>query len=373
MCLQKLVAKAPAQVAPPWLSVLKQPRCLTAEQLIIMAKVAKTLAERSALAATQARQRSYLEWLDHCLEHSSTGGLHAVAKVPMGARLSGQVGGQACTLQEEADQLAVEWGKWWQAGTAQKVLAWPADLGLRPPRPTTSHMRKVLATFKALSGSGLDSWTPRQLLMLDDQGIDCLIDVIMLIEQSCQWPDMCTKLVFLAKRTGGLRPIALINLIARVQARLRRPIACQWEHDHDREYWWASKGKSCQRAVWQQSAWSEWATFKQEVDGGQERWASAQVLLDLVKAFEQIKHDVLLEAAIKYDFPLWQLKLQVELFRAPRWLAIGQCFAPPVVAHQAILPGDGWATSLLKLALLGPLMPRGMCIGRCPWQWWWTT
>ena len=66
-----------------------------------------------------------------------------------------------------------------------------------------------------------------QLLHLDDEGLECLVDVALLIEQQCTWPEVLTKVVFLAKRTGGVRPIAQVYLAARVQARLRRPLALQ--------------------------------------------------------------------------------------------------------------------------------------------------
>eukprot|EP00959_Pyramimonas_sp_CCMP1952_P065702 1371708-Pyramimonas_sp.AAC.1 len=65
-------------------------------------------------------------------------------------------------------------------------------------------------------------------------------------------------MAFIPKTDGGLRPIALLGALVRIHGRLRRPVAKQWERERDRPYWWASAGKSCDRAVWQQQARAEW-------------------------------------------------------------------------------------------------------------------
>eukprot|EP00959_Pyramimonas_sp_CCMP1952_P414024 8674308-Pyramimonas_sp.AAC.1 len=84
----------------------------------------------------------------------------------------------------------------------------------------------------------------------------------MAIEAAAEWPSLITKIAFLAKRLGGVRPIALLHVVARVQARLRMSIAKEWEAKNSRHYFWAAPGKSCGRAVCQQSVWSEWTTAK---------------------------------------------------------------------------------------------------------------
>eukprot|EP00959_Pyramimonas_sp_CCMP1952_P353811 7412990-Pyramimonas_sp.AAC.1 len=99
------------------------------------------------------------------------------------------------------------------------------------------------------------------------------------------------------------------------------PIAREWEAKNSRHYCWAAPGKSCERAVWQQSAWSEWTTAKGK--GAQAGLCtSAQVMMDPLKAFEH-QHHWLLEAALRTGFPLWQLRLQILVYRAPRFLTLG--------------------------------------------------
>eukprot|EP00959_Pyramimonas_sp_CCMP1952_P406077 8510488-Pyramimonas_sp.AAC.1 len=121
--------------------------------------------------------------------------------------------------------LQAEWSRWWKVGQWHQCAQWPEQLGDRPARPSVEYLKKVLRTFKTASGVGFDSIRPRQLLELDDLALECLLDLLMAVEASAQWPRFCTKIAFLQKRLGGVRPIALIHVLARIQARLRRPLA----------------------------------------------------------------------------------------------------------------------------------------------------
>eukprot|EP00959_Pyramimonas_sp_CCMP1952_P384743 8063452-Pyramimonas_sp.AAC.1 len=76
-------------------------------------------------------------------------------------------------------------------------------------------MRAVLKTFKARAACAFDNLKPRQLLHLDDAGLEAFIDLIMMCERQADWPLMSRKIMLLQKRLGGLRPIALIALVAR--------------------------------------------------------------------------------------------------------------------------------------------------------------
>eukprot|EP00959_Pyramimonas_sp_CCMP1952_P124184 2596797-Pyramimonas_sp.AAC.1 len=104
--------------------------------------------------------------------------------------------------------------------------------------------------------------------------------------------------------------------MVRIHGRLRRGIAKQWEMAHDRPYWWASPGNNCDGAVWQQRARAEWVQMMRAVHGSQD-WASASIMMDLWKAFEQILRGSLIQACIVHGFPLWLAKLQVSLRRLP--------------------------------------------------------
>eukprot|EP00959_Pyramimonas_sp_CCMP1952_P359462 7526826-Pyramimonas_sp.AAC.1 len=56
---------------------------------------------------------------------------------------------------------------------------------------------------------------PRQLRELCDSAVECLIDLAAAIEAAAEWPTLITKIALLAKRLGGVRPIALLHVVAR--------------------------------------------------------------------------------------------------------------------------------------------------------------
>ena len=73
--------------------------------------------------------------------------------------------------------------------------------------------------------TGVSSLPPRAEL---PEGIEALIDCIMLIEAMCELPNVCNY-VFIVKAAGGVRPIRLLFAIVRVQCKRRRIEAKQWE------------------------------------------------------------------------------------------------------------------------------------------------
>ncbi len=223
------------------------------EQLSIMAQLLHDMAVKLATRDMDARARRFKEWIGEQAS-GGAGGLHAVTKLPMGWHESPTVeceGVQApADLGQEVAALEQEWKGWWRVACSQRPLTWPSDLGCRPARPSVDDVRRVLMTFKRGSGTSFCAIRPRQLNDLCDEGIEVLIDIIVAVEREACWPELVTKVGFLQKRLGGVRPIALIMVLARVQARLRRGIAKEWEDRNARPYWWASAGRSCERAVW---------------------------------------------------------------------------------------------------------------------------
>ena len=356
----KLIRVAPTAVlqaagCQPWLVCLARAAVLPLPFAAALSELASYRSEQLAREAARTSNDQFSTWVQAQLD-AGAGALHAASKLPLGFQSSSLTATcKTADITGEMQILVAEWQKWWCVADARPDLDWPEDLGERPPRPSVETMRAVLKTFKARTACAFDSLKPRQLLYLDDAGLEAFIDLIMMCERQADWPLMSTKIIFLQKRLGGLRPIALIALVARVQARLRRSVLVSWEKANDRAFFWASKGKACNRAVWQQSVWSEWATVQGERNQAPEAWASASVFLDLLKAFETIRHERLLDAAMFYGFPLWQLKLCIQLYRAPRYLTLQNVVSSPVSTLQAVLPGHGPATTLVRLILLKPL------------------
>ena len=131
----------------------------------------------------------------------------------------------------------------------------------------------------AVTGLEYDAVPPRTL---PDQGIEALIDLIMLIESKCEWPNLCNRTIFIAKAAGGVRPIGLLFAIVRIQCKLRRIEAKMWEARNTEGIFWATQARDVERCVWEQAAWSEWAT----ADGH----AVATILSDLLKAFDHVAY-----------------------------------------------------------------------------------
>ena len=99
-----------------------------------------------------------------------------------------------------------------------------------------------------------------------------------------------TILVAIPKPSGGERLIALLSTFYRVWARLRSPLARQWEKEHDRDYFACKGGAAAIDAVHEVSFFDEWARAK--------NWFSAAVASDLSKCYEHVLLDLLYEKAL---------------------------------------------------------------------------
>ena len=64
-----------------------------------------------------------------------------------------------------------------------------------------------------------------------------------------------------------------------------------WEARNTEGFFWATQARGVERCVWEQAAWSEWAT----ADGH----AAATILYDLLEAFDQVAYQKLIDAAVR--------------------------------------------------------------------------
>ena len=76
----------------------------------------------------------------------------------------------------------------------------------------------------------------------------CDAHPIMLIEERCEWPNVCNRIVFIAKAARDVRPIGLLFAIVRVQCKLRRIEAKLWEATN---FLWATRARGVERCVWE--------------------------------------------------------------------------------------------------------------------------
>ena len=104
------------------------------------------------------------------------------------------------------------------------------DLGPKLPELSVELFRKASRTFPGKTGIGHDALSPRQMGLLSDAGVQACIDMLLAVEDTGCWPgSFASRIVFLAKQTGGFRPIAVPFALVRLQTRLRRDIVVGWE------------------------------------------------------------------------------------------------------------------------------------------------
>ena len=75
-------------------------------------------------------------------------------------------------------------------------------------------------------------------------------------------------------------------------------------------------------------------------------------LLDLVKAFETVPHEVLVQATHAKNYPLPILHLCLAAYRLSRTIGVDGIFSRTVVATRGITAGAGFAALELRLLLL---------------------
>jgi hypothetical protein len=102
-------------------------------------------------------------------------------------------------------------------------------------------------------------------------------------------------------------------------------------------------GKGAQRASWQAAMRAEAANLSGK--------AYAQSLLDLVKAFDKVPHEPLVEAAKRLGFDLTILRLSLASYRLPRTICIDGLCSRLLVAGRGITAGSGFATFELGVLL----------------------
>jgi hypothetical protein len=85
------------------------------------------------------------------------------------------------------------------------------------------------------------------------------------------------------------------------------------------------------------------------------RIAAAASLIDLVKAFERVSHTGLRDAAVRWGYPLWALRLSIAAYRLNRRVSINGILSRVVVACRGITAGSTFATTELRLLLLTAL------------------
>ena len=242
------------------------------------------------------------------------------------------------------------WDKLWSKLKHLEERPWtalrPSETGDPLPRLGHAQLRAAARSFKATTATGVDALAPVQFGWLSDPLLDQLGLLLESIEERGRWPSQIglAMVHLIPKASGGRRPIGLLASLVRLWERARKPEIENWRSSCRREYNWMCKGKGAERSAWAQNIYEEAA-----VASGR---ATASILLDLVKAFEQVVLGQVWRCGARQGFPRRILVLALEACAFARRLSYRGAVSSEANTATAILAGGGMATDLLFVSLV---------------------
>ena len=207
------------------------------------------------------------------------------------------------------------------------------------------RIEDALRSFPTESGLGWDCFHLRAWLRLGITALTSLVLFFTLVEKAGRWPLAIghVMIALLAKATGGFRPIGLFPSLVRIWMRARLPDATAWQALWNRPWLYAGPGRGADVAAWKQAARAESAAaFGLDY---------AAALLDLVKAFERVPHDLLVRRASSLRYNLYLLRVSTSAYLLARTVQVRGVCAKPVFAIRGITAGSGHATIELRVLL----------------------
>ena len=296
-----------------------------------------------------------MSWKKYCAEKALEPGmpaLHRSAKgrVPWATFLGCLVTGMPVPPQEDSNLRAESWHQQWDVETEPDQLHWPTfsqEMLDRIQMPSYPQFLRLCNSFPAKTATGICGLSPRHFAFISKQAFDALLLLWLGFLRLGVIPGSINVLIvrLLPKAAGGERPIGLFPSATRLLARwLRRTVGEHWALANSRSYFYSTKGMSSSICAWRSAAIVEYGKLI-----GREVW---HVLLDIVKAFENVGHRFLFEAARRYGFDPVVLRFLITMYRMPRRVCIRTVVARQVSASKTIVPGDAFSDLLLRLTLL---------------------
>ena len=358
--LQRLLQEAPETWRPRVAAAggLTLADTFAAEALRTWGAEARQAARQRARDAAQVAARSWWRWVDEQLRLGA-GALHALSKredIAADVALEGPQGPiLSLRHQLEADRAA--WSSIWLRFADTATAPW-RDTGIElvqqlpwaAPLPPIDAAAVVEASkmFKKRTGLGCDAFHPRWFGWMSTPLLEGFARLLMALEAIGIWPSQIHAILVaqIPKSSGGRRPIGLLPALVRLWEKIRKPVVAAWRCSVERSYNWAAKGRSPQAAVWKQALLDEAAAAR-----GLE---SAAALVDLVKAFEMVKLELVWRRGLILHFPPVVLRLVLESFAFARMLSLNGAVAEAVHTLSAILAGGSFATDALFTVLVFP-------------------
>ena len=253
------------------------------------------------------------------------------------------------SVNQEITNEVAAWQREWACHEESEPvppIVWPENMGAPPARVDIEQLRQALMSFPSQLGLGWDKIHPRAIARLDDTILEAIVRLMERCEETGQWPQegSLVIIVLLPKPTGGWRPIGLLAWLPKVWMKIRRTEAAKWEKENERAYMYAGPTKGADVAAWKQAARAEVA----EACHGA---AYAQVLLDLVKAFDRVPHHVLVREAAALGYSLWILRLSLATYASDRLIRVDGVVSGTFKAKRGITAGSGLATAEMRVVM----------------------
>ena len=299
-----------------------------ASQVTKVMAFVKLHAQQAVNAAAADSARCWRRWAKEACQ-GSAGAAHGFSKAGLDSGDGEGLAGPQLLVNQMGTWLPL----WLDPRRANaKQLADQEDVGEPLPRPSLEEVDNVCKTYKHTAGLGHDCINPKAILQLPVELRVRFIDLLMAFEAKLVKPlNWAHMMVLRPKPSGGHRTIGLTVAPLRVLSRLRRPLAQQWENEHDAPYFWGCQGKACDRAAWAHSIMVAAAKGRQQ--------SAASLLLDLAKFYEHVGHDHLWEEGRKTRFPTRLLACWCASYEGWRFLEADKCATFPFWAFGTILPG----------------------------------
>ena len=258
------------------------------------------------------------------------------------ARMAGGAAKLHCLIQQPIGFQAARWNAVDEQLNLRETWAaiWRANTRGLFHRPTIDAMHRILRPFRAVTGLGYDAVPPRALNELPDQLIEALIDLIMRIEQKMRvvQPLQSLRLDTEGSRRGATHRPPLRHRTRAVQASSHRGQGVGGLQHGGFLLGHARAGRRALSSVVSGSRPS--GVHGSAADGH----AVATILCDLLKAFDHVAHQKLIDAAVRTRFPVRQLKLLLQLYQALWRVELEGVVCDALKAHRGI-----------QLLLVGPL------------------
>ncbi len=328
------------------------------EQLTILDRLIESIAsamEEEHRLQSASAQEQWRHWVQNSMG-VNPGWAHRWSKVsatwrpPRGDLQT--LGRPTDKLDVEAERLSSIWGC--SRSRTQRFRASQSDIDTLPP-VTVEELRKAISTFPRNTAHTWDGLHPRHFLLLSDLQLEVVIALMHLIEQvgempSCLQGVVATLIPKLKGDSEAYRSIGMMPGLYRVWARVRAPMAKQWERSHKNAALGHQSGRSLLELVFLQAMLAEAGAH------GEEPEASASFLWDLSNFYEHVPRDVLWAHGQEQGFNEAILAVALNQYGSQRVVTLHGVARNVLYPARGIAAGCGFATFLVQILALPALI-----------------